>query len=171
MRYLPAIFIILSFLACNNDPGQKSDSETAVEKKKKMELPTVEGQRNKRGYPIGTIQEATQMLAGAKGKQTIINQYMTDLMKGQANGQDLLSIGKPMERIRPMMNRLDSITRLVESGQEVQFLSDRDLGKIEGRQQTQLDALIDSLSYLNSLLDLVLRETDEILMRNEAEIK
>jgi hypothetical protein len=171
MRYLPAIFIFLSFLACNDDPAQKANNEPVVEKKKKVELPTVEGQRNKRGYPIGTIQEATQMLAGAKGKQTIINQYMTDLLKGQANGQDLLAIGKPMERIRPMIRRLDSITTLVESGQQVQFLSDRDLGKIELRQQTQLDALIDSLSYLNSLLDLVLRETDEILMRNDAQVE
>lgn len=156
--------MVLAFLSSCQSDNKKAEEKTEVVEEKKTITPQREGQRNRRGYPIGTIQEATQLLAGAQAKMRELNRRMTEMMQKKANGADILAIGKPLDEIRPMAARMDSFTRRAEQGLESDFLSDRDLGKIEGREQKELDALIDSLSYLNSIIDIVLLESDKKIM-------
>lgn len=160
MKYWFVLGLLVTFAACQNENGKKAEEV----QEDKVELPTKEGDRNRRGFPIGTIQEATELLAGAKAKNRELNRRMTDMMKNQGNGQDILAIGEPLNKLKPMLVRMDSLTTLVEQGKDVDFLSDRDMGKIEHREQNMLDALIDSLSYMNSLFDRILSESDKKLM-------
>ena len=161
MKYFILLSALLIAISCQNDKSQEV-TKIPVNKEKTKQEP--EGQRNRRGFPIGTIQEATQLLAGAKAKKTVINRRITDMIKDGENGALVLELGKPMEIIRPMMKRLDSITTMIEEGKEVDFLSDQDRAKIERRGQGMLEALIDSLSYLTSGYDQVLKISDEWMM-------
>jgi len=159
MKYLVAAFCLILSVSCQNEPKQ----EAPKKEDKKVELQP-EGQRNVAGYPIGTMQEATQLLAGAQAKSKELNKRMTVMME-ENKGRELLEIGEPLTALRPMMTRMDSLTKRLVDGKEISFLSDRDLGKIERRQQTMLDALIDSLNHMNNLLDLILRESDKKIMK------
>lgn len=159
MKYLVITISLLFCLSCQND-GAKQITEPTEEKEEVQQ----EGLRNVAGYPIGTMQEATQLLAGAQAKSKELNKRMTEMIK-ENKGREILEIGEPLTALRPMMTRMDSLTQRLVEGKEIDFLSDRDRGKIERRQQTNLDALIDSLNHMNNLLDLILRKSDERLMQ------
>ena len=83
--------------------------------------------------------------------------------------EEIMAVSKKMEVIRPKLEAYSEITQKIVNGQRVDFLSDNDLATIEYRQQTLLDALIDSLSYINSLLDQPLAITDKLLMEGKEE--
>lgn len=159
------ILLSLSFAAsCQSPGGEKAVEEKSVTEKNERSEPVPEGLRNKRGYPVGTVEQAEQLMAGAMAKRQEIARRSADMIKDPKYADVIKSSSSKMETIRPKTDRLDGITQKIINGERVDFLSPEDLGKIQYRQQTLLDALIDSLSYLNSQLDQVLGETDKVLM-------
>lgn len=126
-----------------------------------------EGLRNRRGYPIGTVEQAEQLLEGAKAKRREIARRMADMISDPKNAEIIQNASKPMEKLRPKLDEYDMITEKIVAGEAVDFLSKGDMGKLEYRQQTLLDALIDSLSYINSLFDQVLVQTDTLLIKQK----
>ncbi len=167
-RFLFLIGLIV-LIACNNDQAnqQKSNADDTETVKAKRDEVMPEGMRNRRGYPIGTVEQANQLLEGAKAKRREIARRMADLIKDPSKAQLIKEISEPMEKLRPKLDRFESITGKIVSGESVDFLSPGDLGKLQYRQQTMLDAVIDSLSYINSLFDQVLTKSDLDLMKAE----
>ena len=167
MRRFFFLFGLILLVACNNDQStqERSDSEDAETVKTKRDEVMPEGLRNRRGYPIGTVEQANQLLEGAKAKRREIARRMADLIKDPSKAQLIKEISEPMEKLRPKLDRFENITNKIVSGESVEFLSPGDLGKLQYRQQTMLDAVIDSLSYINSLFDQVLTKSDLDLMK------
>ena len=157
-------------VACNNDQNAQQDSssdDTQTVKTKRDEV-MPEGLRNRRGYPIGTVEQANQLLEGAKAKRREIARRMADLIQDPSKAQLIKEISEPMEKLRPKLDQFENITGKIVNGESVDFLSPGDLGKLQYRQQTMLDAVIDSLSYINSLFDQVLTKSDLDLMKTES---
>ena len=106
------------------------------------------------------------MLEGVKAKRRELNNRVADLIGDQSKGAEIISISKRLEVLRPRLNAFDTITQKIVNGERVDFLSEQDLGKIQYREQSLLDALIDSLSYINSLYDQVLADSDQLIMES-----
>ncbi|MDX1684358.1 MAG: hypothetical protein R3275_03925 [Saprospiraceae bacterium] len=164
MKYWMLLLSLAVILGCAEGEKEKEAVEESKTETERSE-PLPEGLRNKRGYPIGTVEQAEQLMAGAQAKRREIARRNADFIKKPQYADLIKFSSEKMEVIRPKMDRYDSITNKIITGERVDFLSDRDMGKIEYRQQSLLDALIDSLSYLNSQLDQVLNETDTILIK------
>lgn len=164
MKNWTIVFFVLLAISCQNGKTDVTEEKSKEQTTKEQE-PMPEGLRNKRGYPIGTVEQATQLLAGAQAKRGEIARRMADMIKNPKYTETIMAVSKDMERVRPKVDRFDDITKKIVAGERVDFLSDNDLATIEYRQQTLLDALIDSLSYLNSELDQSLGLTDELLMQ------
>jgi hypothetical protein len=164
-KYILLILPVL-FIACNNG-GQATEEDSQKVENSQPATPAPEGERNRRGYPIGTIEQAEQLLAGVNAKRRELNRRVTDLIGDQTKGQEIISINKRLEALRPRLSAFDTITRKIIDGERVDFLSEQDLGKVQYREQSLLDALIDSLSYINSLYDQVLSDSDHLIMEKQ----
>ena len=99
------ILFILSLaimLACNGDKtGNKAEANSTdnSEVKTKRDQPMPEGLRNRRGYPIGTVEQAEQLLEGAKAKRREIARRMGDMISNPKNAEIIQNASKPMEKL------------------------------------------------------------------------
>lgn len=167
MKFWTIALCFMTLIACQSEEKKAQDKAAAEKTGEKDAEPLPEGMRNKRGYPIGTVEQAQQLLAGAKAKRREIARRNKAMIEDTKYGELIRSTSEKMDIIRPRMERLDSLTQKIVAGERVDFLSDEDMGKIQYRQQTLLDAMIDSLSHLNSQIDVVLSETDVLVMEQK----
>ena len=154
MKNLLKILVLLIVVACNNDSKTNSSNSSDAGA---TEFPV-----DRDDPKLANVDQAEQMMNNIQAKRTVINQILTAEIKSGGTPQNVLDLGKPMEKIRPMIDRYATIVGDMKEGKSVSFLSQNDLDKLKYRGLSEAEALIDSLTYINSLLDQVLDKANTV---------
>lgn len=150
MKYITVfLFALILALGCNQ--SETNNSTTSSGQTSSAATPDLDDPK------LANLQQASQMMNSILAKKTTLNMLVKEeLNSKKGDATFLLRIGKPLENIRPMIERFESVIKDLEAGKKVDFLSSQDREKINYRKQDVAEALVDSLAYISSLLDQVL---------------